>query len=353
MGVRILLTVQVEIIRVIFASVWKKRDGAWIIALGFFIFYFFNTFDTLMDMGINVPFTEMENPYAFGTVGFLITMSVYLARRYSQTYQKMVEQERQVSEKEIEQKVLEAENARKTRELEEARKLQLSMLPECVTEIPGIGICFHMEPATEVGGDYYDYLIDRDGSLVLAIGDATGHGMKAGIMVAAMKTLFHTSGANQDIPAFFKQCTQTIKQMHMGNLFMALSLIRIKSDKLTVASAGMPPVLIFRRVKKKIEEILLKGPPLGGFSNFSYQQKTIKLNVGDTVLMMSDGLTEQFNEKDEMMGYKRVKEIFKGIAHRTPDEIVNHLSNEAKKWRLQKTQDDDMTFVVINVKKQE
>jgi len=344
------IPVQIELLRVIVTAVWKKRDGAWIIALGFFIYFFFSTFDTLMDLGIRVPFMEMENPYAIGTIGFLITMSVYLARRYSQTYQKMLENERQVREQEIKQKVLEAENARKTQELEEARKLQLSMLPECVTEFPGIDICFFMEPATEVGGDYYDYLTDKDGSLVLAIGDATGHGLKAGIMVATMKSMFHTSGINRDTSAFFNQCTNTIKQMHMGNLFMALSLIRIKDNKLTVASAGMPHVLVCRGAKKKMEEILLKGPPLGGFSNFSYQQKTTKLGINDTVLLMSDGFPEQFNEKDEMIGYDRVKEIFTEVAHKTPDEIVSHLNKEVKKWRNQRAQDDDITFVVLKFK---
>ena len=300
-----------------------------------------------MDRGITVPFMEMENPYAFGTIGFLITMSVYLARRYSQTYLKMIEKERQVKEKEIKQKVLESENARRTQELEEARKMQLSMLPECVNEFPGIDICFHMETATEVGGDYYDYLMDTDGTLVVVIGDATGHGMKAGIMVATMKSLFHTSGHQRDIRAFFNQSTRTMKRMNMGNLFMALTLARIKGYTLTVASAGMPPVLIFRKAKGRLDEILLKGPPLGGFTNFSYKQKTIKLNTGDTVLLMSDGFPEQFDENDEMMGYDRAKEIFQYIAQKNPTEIVHHLSHETKKWRKQKEQDDDITFVVL------
>lgn len=340
----------IEIFRVIVNALWKKRKGAWIIATGFFIYYFFSTFDTLMDLGIRVPFIEMENPYALGTIGFLLTMSVYLARSYSRTYQKMLEQERQIREKEIKQRLLEAENTRKTQELEEARKLQLSMLPECVTELPGIDICFYMEPATEVGGDYYDYLIDKDGSLILVVGDATGHGMKAGIMVATIKSLFQSSGANPDISAFFNQCTNTIKKMKMGNLYMALALSRLKNNKLKAASAGMPHILIFRNKKQSIDEIKTKGPPLGGFSDFSYLQKETKLNSGDTVLLMSDGFPEQFNEKDEMIGYNRVKEIFERVANMTPADIVNHLIEKSRQWRNLKAQDDDITFVVLKVK---
>jgi serine phosphatase RsbU (regulator of sigma subunit) len=344
------IPLSIEMIRVIVNALLKKRQGAWIIATGFFIYYFFTTFDTLMDLGINVPFIEMENPYAFGTVGFLVTMSVYLARNYSNTYQKMLEKERQVSEKEITQNLLEVENARKTKELEEARKLQLSMLPECISELPGIDICFYMEPATEVGGDYYDYLIDKDGSLILVVGDATGHGMKAGIMVATIKSLFQSSGTHPDISSFFNQCTNIIKKMNMGNLYMALALCRLKDNKLTAASAGMPHVLIYREAEQIIDEIKTKGPPLGGFSGYSYQQKETKLNRGDTVLLMSDGFPEQFNEKDEMMGYERVKEILSEVANQTPAEIANHLIDESIKWRNLKAQDDDITFVVLKVK---
>ncbi len=111
----------IEIWRVIIVSLFKKREGAWIIGLAFFVFYFFGTFDALMDEGIIVPFREMQNPYAFGSIGFIIAMSVYLARDFARSNKKVVEQE-------MEQKLLQAENARQSKELEEARQLQLSML---------------------------------------------------------------------------------------------------------------------------------------------------------------------------------------------------------------------------------
>ncbi|MCH7755955.1 7TM-DISM domain-containing protein, partial [candidate division KSB1 bacterium] len=112
----------IEINRVILIALFKKREGAWIIGLAFLVYYFFGTFDALMDAGIIVPFREMENPYAFGSIGFFIAMSVYLARDFARSNKKIVEQE-------IEQKLLESENARQSKELEQARQLQLSMLP--------------------------------------------------------------------------------------------------------------------------------------------------------------------------------------------------------------------------------
>ncbi|UCH94689.1 MAG: SpoIIE family protein phosphatase [Candidatus Aminicenantes bacterium] len=339
-----------EISRVIITAIYRKIDGAWLIALGFFMFFFFAFFDTLMDKGIPTFFQEMENPYAIGTFGFVITMSIYLARNYARTHQQLLQKERQAREHEVQRRLLEADNARKTKELEEARKLQLSMLPQCLSDFPGMDICFHMEPATEVGGDYYDYQFDKSGSLVLALGDATGHGMKAGIMVASIKSLFHTAGTNPSIPDFFKQCTATIKEMHMKNMYMALTLVKIEGNKMIASSAGMPPILIFREAQQKVEEIVIKGPPLGGFTDFSYQQKETILKPGDSVLLMSDGLPELFNEKDEMFDYTRVKNVFKEAPKQPAEEIITYLCSTAKEWRQGKDMQDDMTFVALKIK---
>ncbi len=340
----------VEISRMIGTAIYKKKDGAWITAVGFSIFFFFSIFDTLMDFGVPTLFQHMENPYAIGTFGFVVTMSVYLARNYAGAHEQLLQQELQAREQEVQQRLLAEDNARKTRELEEARRLQLSMLPPCLHNIPGLDICFHMETAAEVGGDYYDYHLGNDGTLTIAVGDATGHGMKAAIMVSVIKTLFITNAAHTDILSFLNQCNASIKQMKMGNLYMALALVRIKGNKLTVSSAGMPPVLIYRKADQRVEEIMLKGPPLGGFSNVSYRKKETELMPGDTVLLMSDGLPELFNENDEMMGYTRVKHIFKDAAPGIPDEIISHLFAEAKRWRNKKAQDDDMTFGALKIK---
>ena len=81
--------------------------------------------------------------------------------------------------------------------------------------------------ATEVGGDYYDFNISKDGTLNVVIGDATGHGMKAGNMVVSIKSLIYSLPDDMLIPDFFNRCTRIIKHMNMKNLYMCLSLIRI------------------------------------------------------------------------------------------------------------------------------
>lgn len=341
------IVMAVEVFRVNITAIKRKKDGAWIFAAGTLVFFLFNSYDTLLDLRLIDPVGQMTNAYYFGYIGLFVASSNFLARDFSRTHQRFLAQERRAREEEFARKLIEADNERKTKELQEARDLQLSMLPGCIDNLKDLEICFSMRPATEVGGDYYDYVENGDGSLTIAAGDATGHGMKAGTMVSLIKGLFITNAAPGDPVSFLSTCSRTIKRMKMGNLYMALMLVNIKGNRLTVSSAGMPPLLIYRAGQDKVEEITIKSPPLGGIKDFPYKSKETRLNKGDTVMLLSDGLPELFNEEDEMMGYQKVKELFKNAAASKTHQISEALIEEAGKWRQSREQDDDMTFVVI------
>ena len=183
--------------------------------------------------------------------------------------------------------------------------------------------------------------------LTVAIGDATGHGMKAGTMVTAAKSLFGTYNESVRIPDFFNHFTKVIKGMNLGKLYMALMILQIKKDKLVLSTAGMPPALLFRKKEKTIDEIILKGPPLGAFSDYSYRTRETGIDPGDVLLLMSDGFPERFNKKGEMMGMARVKKTFRGVAERSPTQIILALEEAGEAWGGGSVQDDDITFVVI------
>jgi serine phosphatase RsbU (regulator of sigma subunit) len=206
-----------------------------------------------------------------------------------------------------------------------------------------------MRTATEVGGDYYDYIFAKDGTLHIAIGDATGHGTKAGLMVATVKSLFNSIGTNMMIQDFFARCTEILKKMNLGNLFMSMTLLRIKNKYLIASTAGMPPMMIYKKSQNRVDEHTLKGMPLGAFEGFEYSEMELELESGDVILLMSDGLIELFNEKMEMFGEKRIEELLKINHDKSSDEIVQIFYNEADKWSGDKPQDDDMTFIVIKI----
>ncbi|MCP5106692.1 MAG: SpoIIE family protein phosphatase [bacterium] len=299
--------------------------------------------------------TFWETPWAYALYFLLLGAVLFGIRRFELTRERARVKEREselrVQAAEAQAKAIQSEHMRQNHELEEARKLQLSMLPRELPDVPGLDIAVHMETATEVGGDYYDFHIDEDGTLAVAVGDATGHGLKAGTMVAVAKGLFCSEVSHRDIPDFFHKCTHTIKHMRLGNMYMAMSLLNIKDNTLSISSAGMPPLLLYRHNSQTLETVSLKGTPLGAFAGVNYKTREIQLEEGDTIVLLSDGLPELFDKDGEMFGYQRLTELFEEICQNgeSPEDIIGLLKRAGEDWLNGKAPDDDITFVVIRV----
>ncbi len=246
--------------------------------------------------------------------------------------------------------VLQAENERQTRELEEARDLQLSMLPDRLPHHPQLEIAAEMRTATEVGGDYYDFVVDERGRLTLVIGDATGHGANAGTMVTATKSLFNVLADEDDIMEMLRKSNEALKSMSLRKLYMALAFAKYNDYLLELVGAGMPPALVYRAATGAVEEIVLKGIPLGTFATYPYRKYTIAVQPGDTVVLMTDGFPELFNGDGEMLGYRRVKEVFAEVADRSPADILDHFLDVGSLWTNGQGRGDDMTFIVLKAR---
>jgi serine phosphatase RsbU (regulator of sigma subunit) len=268
------------------------------------------------------------------------------AHVFEQTYTRFLD----LQNAEAQNKIIRAENERKTKELEEARELQLAMLPKELPQLPHLDIAVYMQTATEVGGDYYDFSIKEDGSLNIAIGDATGHGMKAGIMVSSMKSIFTTNAPKMDIEPFFATANSGVKSMQLKRMMMGFSMLNINKNKFQLVNAGMPPIFLFRKSSGVVEEITEHGMPIGAMKLSQYNAIKGSLEKGDVLLLMSDGLPELQNDKEEMYGYKRIRNGFEDVAGKAPEEIIAFLKNEGKAWNGDQAPDDDVTFVVIKVK---
>jgi serine phosphatase RsbU (regulator of sigma subunit) len=257
--------------------------------------------------------------------------------------------ERMVEEARLRQE-LEAENDQRAKELEEARQLQLSMLPKNMPQSPHLEIEAYMKTATEVGGDYYDFHQSDNGVLTVVVGDATGHGLKAGTVVTAMKSLFRTLAGEDDLPLVFNQSSRVLKEMNLRSLFMGLTMIKLNGPCLRIASAGMPPALIYRAEKGLVEEALIKAPPLGGFPGYQYREREYALGHGDVLVLMSDGFPERFNQDGEMFDYSRARQALAEAASWRPREIIEHFVRAGDRWANGRPQNDDITFVVLKVK---
>lgn len=248
---------------------------------------------------------------------------------------------------------LQSENERQTQELEQARKVQLSMLPERMPEHPIIEVRAHMETATEVGGDYYDFYVGEDDTLTLAIGDATGHGLQAGTMVTAMKGLFTDHAGEPDLLDILRRSTRALRRMHLPKLYMALALARLRGHTLELAGAGMPPALIHRASSGSIERVPLKGLPLGSPFELPYRARSVDLSQGDTIVLMSDGFPELRGDSGERLGYEQSVKVVAEAAGQPAEQVLAHLMKTARTWCNGTSPEDDITFIVLKVKDRE
>ncbi len=147
-------------------------------------------------------------------IGLIYTLHKFQHKRLVKSERnraQITEAELRAQTAEAQARAVEAESARKTHELEGARNLQLFQCCQRIYRImPNLDIAVHMQTATEVGGDYYDFYKDGKDSLTIVVGDATGHGLKAGTMVSVIKSLFISNAADTNAKIFFEKCTQTI-----------------------------------------------------------------------------------------------------------------------------------------------
>jgi serine phosphatase RsbU (regulator of sigma subunit) len=281
---------------------------------------------------------------------FMIGLTITAIMMGLQTTQHMVMAERARAKAEVESlrlQLLEADHARKTLELEEARQLQLSMLPKAPPECCGMAFAYGLWTATEVGGDTYDHRTFEDESILISFGDATGHGLQAGLLVTAVKALFHTVPAGLSLPEALLYISNGVRSLQMPRMAMALTLLRREGDLLRFAAAGMPSLLHFKAAENRIEFHRTLGPPLGQLKHFAYTEGRLAFEPGDAVLLCSDGFPECLDPEDRMLGYDQMAPAFLRHAQRPAEELIQALYKETEAWAKGRPLADDLSFLVM------
>ena len=242
------------------------------------------------------------------------------------------------------------EEGRRIAELEEARVFQMKMLPKEFPKMLDLEIAADIKTASEVGGDYYDFFPQKD-NLNVVVGDATGHGMTAGMMVSITKA--GLMGTPPDIPP--NEVTfglnRIIKDIELGKNKMAINVARFWSDRVEFTSAAMPPVYHYKANTEEVDELLLEGLPLGSFKGETYSLMTIDSNIGDAFVFISDGLPEAENKNGEILGYKAVLDCVQNNGNLSANEIKQSLFDLGSAWLDGLQNQDDITIVVIKKQK--
>lgn len=243
-------------------------------------------------------------------------------------------------------KIKQFEDNRKTQELEVAKALQLSFLPKALPIRNDLEIAAFMRSSTEVGGDYYDFITQQDGSIFSICGDATGHGVASGMIVSVTKTGLNS--INELAPnLLLKKLNQVIKKLDLGKLRMSLNIVKITENKIFITSAAMPPIFLYKAATAEVEEILQINLPLGSLNSETFQLIERSFEKGDVLLQLSDGLPEAPNKNGQLFDYHRVQSHLALNGTNSAEYIKTSLVESADEW-LQGTQNpDDITFIVI------
>lgn len=246
-----------------------------------------------------------------------------------------------------------AETERLEEEMRMGRQIQMMLLPQRVPHISGLMVEGMMEPAKEIGGDYYDFisLPDKD-ALSIVIGDVSGKGVAAGLLMAMAKTAIHTLSQEESSPMkILLRANQILNQHISGQKFMTMLYFRWQAGNktLTYSSAGHEHILIYRNQAKKLESIVSGGLMLGMIPDIEtfLEEKQIQFDPGDKILLYTDGVTEALNKDQERFGLERLKEVFQTHNDKSPQALMGLVKDEVYDFIGDVPQYDDITLVVL------
>jgi steroid delta-isomerase-like uncharacterized protein len=242
------------------------------------------------------------------------------------------------------------ERERMEQELLVAHRIQQASLPKDVPTLEGWQINPFYQPAREVGGDFYDFHLLSEGRLGVVVGDATGKGVPAALVMATTLGMLQAVSQASDLSSpgeVLAQVNETLIVRIASNTFVTCfyCILEPKSGRLRYANAGHDVPYIHRR-GSDAEELRARGMPLGLMPGMSYEEKEVLLDYGESVLFYSDGLLEAHDPKGEMFGFPRLRALV--AEHGEKVSLVDMLLEElysfvGEGWE----QEDDITLLTL------
>jgi sigma-B regulation protein RsbU (phosphoserine phosphatase) len=243
------------------------------------------------------------------------------------------------------------ERERMSRDLKLAEQVQKRFLPQSVPIIPGFEFFAHYDPAYEVGGDYYDFVPLPGDRLALAVGDVSGKGVAAALMMAKFSGDTRYCILTENSPSEAANELNTLLfSAGIDEKFITLSLSVLDVDQRTLAitSAGHLPVMI-RRANGTVDEVgeEIAGFPLGIIPESDYKQVEVKLYPGDVVAVFSDGVTDARNLREELYDSRDKRRLMRRLAETAggPETVGRALLQDIREFSAGHTQVDDITLL--------
>jgi len=251
---------------------------------------------------------------------------------------------------EAQREALELSQLRK--ELDLARDLQRSMLPQqgaLFTDNPAIELSSLMEPATSVGGDFFDAFFTNGQTLFVCIGDVSGHGLAPALFMARTIGLLRVLANTETSPdAVLRQLNDSLSDGNEASLFVTMlcGFLDVNSGQFTYSNAGhLPPLLLQRGAIAPIP--LPKGAILGVFPNRTYSNLNLQLDPGDLLMIYTDGVTEAENIHGDPFGLEGCQRLLDETSLEPVDAVIQELRHRLRGFTSSNTLEDDCTLLLL------
>jgi len=236
------------------------------------------------------------------------------------------------------------------REFQLAREIQQTFLPDQIPDMPGWEMAVHWETARQVGGDFYDYFLLSDGQMAIVIADVSDKGLAASLYMTVTRTLLRAAALESNSPAnTLERVNELLLANSQNGLFVTTfyGVLSLTTGTLTYTMAGHNPPIIIRAAAKQVIALDKGGIALGALPNIELEDQQIKLNPGDCLVLYTDGVTEAFNDQNQMYGEDRLKRTLISSIGRTARFTLEMIEKDLDLFRDGAPLSDDTTILTI------
>jgi len=249
-----------------------------------------------------------------------------------------------------------AQRERVNREIEIAREVQERLFPQQMPRLPGATIAGHCRPAQGVGGDYYDVFDLPDGRIGIAIGDVSGKGISAALLMASLRASLRgvTLDSPRDFAKLMDKVNRLVFEASASNRYATFFFAAFDPalNKLDCVNAGHNPPILLRKAldgHSRVIRLEADGPVVGLLPIAPYTEQCLFTMPGDVLLLYTDGISEAMTHDDEEWGEERMIASAEKVRDREAQEILSHIFKDADAFTAGAPQHDDMTMLVLKL----
>lgn len=243
------------------------------------------------------------------------------------------------------------ERERVKAEIDAANRIQAALLPSRSPEIEGVTVASHYRSASEIGGDYFDFLPLPEGQIGIAFGDVAGHGLTSGIVMAMAKSaLLVQVGYDHSPQRVMEVLNETVLKTAPKRMMMTFffGVLNPATRQLRFSSAGHLDPYVYRAGSRKVAPFSVWGFPLGVRRRDPFREATAKFDTGDRLVLYSDGLIEAVDDYGEPFGFDRFESVLQKHGNRSAEEIKQDILDAVKSFTRNRPPEDDQTLVVVS-----